>query len=107
MRGLAQIGALDARIAGDFAGRSLDRHREAERLQWREIGKELVDLERAGNAEPRAFMRLEAGDVAAVEPDASRARGQDAADQVEHGRLARTVRADQRMARTLGELERN
>src|SRR4029077_20064899 len=53
-------------------------------------------LEGAGDAERRGLVRLRAGDVAALEHDATLGRREDAGDRVEQGRLARAIRADQR-----------
>src|SRR5262249_60075255 len=41
------------------------RDREAERLHRREIAEQLIDLERARDAEAHAIVRLEAGDILA------------------------------------------
>ena len=48
--------------------------RNAEGLERREVGEQLVDLERAGDAEPHALVRLQVGNVAAIEADTAGGR---------------------------------
>src|SRR5262249_46804780 len=49
------------------------------------------------DAEPADRVRLEAADLAPVEEDSSRVGGEQAGDQIEQGRLAGAVRADDGM----------
>src|SRR5262249_14713252 len=53
-----------------------------------------LDLRRALDPERADLVRLEPGDVAAGEEDASRVGREQAGDQIEKGGLARAVRAD-------------
>ena len=102
----------DLRLAADdappvMAGAEPLGDREAERFERRQIGKQLVDLEGARDAEPHARMRAHAGDVVAVEQDLAGTRRQHAGQQIDDRGLAGAVRADQRMARALLDLERH
>ena len=83
--------ASAARIAG------LDR--QAHVLVHREVGKQLRQLERPPEAAPGAQRRGQRGDVLAVEQHHALTGRQLARDQVEIGRLARAVGADDRRQR--------
>src|SRR6516165_5964418 len=69
--------------------------READGLKRGEIGKQLVDLEGAGDAELGAVVGLQGGDVASIEQDAAGARPQYAGEQVDERGLAGAIGADQ------------
>ena len=81
--------------------------RDAEGLERREIGEQLIDLERARDAEPHALVRLQVRNVAPVEPDAAGARPQYAGQEIDERGLAGAVRADQRVARAALDLQRD
>src|ERR1700753_4171038 len=72
-----------------------------------EFRKDLGDLERSCHATSDALMGRKAGDVLAVEGDAAGGRRKVAADQVEEGRLAGAVRADDGAEFALGDVERH
>ena len=65
-------------------------------LQNGRVLEQLDVLERARNAELGHFVRRQRGQLAPFELDLAGGRRVDAADQVEHRRLARSVRPDQR-----------
>src|SRR5579883_158699 len=60
----------------------------------RQFREDFGDLERPRHAELDAAMGGDQGHVAAVEQDASAGRRKEAAEQIEEGRLAGAVRAD-------------
>ena len=62
---------------------------------YAERWKEVCDLKRSGDAEPRAPMRRQLGNVMTVEPDPAAGRRLQPGDDVELRRLARAVRTDQ------------
>ena len=74
------------------------RDRERQRLQRRERVKQLVDLESTHHAPFDAPMWCQFGDVFAQQRDAALGRLQHTGEQIDQGRLARAVGADQRMA---------
>ena len=82
------------------------RHREPDGLERRQIGVELVDLEGARQAAQHPRMHRQIGDVAAFEQDAPGIGLEHAGQQVDDGGLAGAVRADQRVAGALFDLER-
>ena len=96
------IGAFDQRAAQRPRPRELvmDARRRLGRephvLEHAERGEEIGELERAPEAEPRALRRAERGDVDAVDEDFAAGRAQLARHQVEIGRLAGAVGADDR-----------
>ena len=71
-------------------------HREANVLEHAQVREQLRQLERAAEAAVGARRHRLAGDVGAVQPDRAGAGAQLARDQVEVGRLAGAVRADDR-----------
>src|SRR5690348_6464844 len=83
------------------------RYREAERLDRGEIGEQLVDLKRARDAEPDPRVRLEAGDVVAVEQNLAGGGLEHAGEQVDDGGLSGPVRPDQGVPRTPLDAQRN
>ena len=68
---------------------------EKDVLQRRHLLEESGQLERAHQSPPDDLMRPEPGDVVAVEPDGAGRRPDEAGQQIEAGRLARAVRANQ------------
>ena len=64
-------------------------------IEHAHLRKQFAVLEGAGDPEPRHLMRRQAGDVAPAEADRACA-AIDAADAVEHARLAGAIRPDQR-----------
>src|SRR5262245_20005441 len=80
-------------------------HRQGHRFERAEMRKQGVDLERARETAFDPHRRLEAGDLLAAEEDLPGIRPQHAGHQVDQGRLAGAVRADQRVARTLRQHE--
>ena len=100
-----RVGAEPPPPAG--ADAELPRDRERERLQRRQPAEELVDLECAHDAASHPPVRRQAGDVVAIEPDRAGARLQGAGEQVDQGRLAGAVRADQGVAGAEPDLERD
>jgi hypothetical protein len=81
--------------------------REAERLDRRQVGEQLIDLEGAGDAEAHALVRLEPGDRRAVEQDVAARWAQHAGEQVDEGGLAGAVGADQGVAGALANRDRD
>src|SRR5262249_52862106 len=78
-------------------GSSQPRHdRSLERLEHREIGKDLDELERARHAQARQPHRAGAADVAVLESHPSGARPDDTRQDIDQGRLAGAVGADDR-----------
>src|SRR5262249_39199984 len=79
--------------------------RGLQRLEYREAGKDLDELERAGHAQARQAHRPDAGDVTLLEAHAARGRRSHAGENVDQRRLAGAVRADDRheLARADGE----
>src|SRR5215210_707218 len=75
-------------------------------LEHRHLREQPRDLERPPQAQVRAPPRRLPVDPLPVEPDLAGLRGHRAADQVEHRRLPRAVRADQRRDRALRDGER-
>ena len=73
-------------------------HAAAQVLEHREPAEDVGDLEAARQAEPVDLVRLQAVDALAVEQDLAAGRAEAAADEVEQGRLAGAVRADDRDA---------
>ena len=71
--------------------------RDAHVLAHRQVREHRRDLERPRQAHASDCRRGGTGDVLAVEPDAARGGRQKVGEQVETGRLARTVGPDQRM----------
>src|SRR6266567_731287 len=69
-------------------------------LERGHVEKDLQVLERAPDAGSGEFVRRRAGKVALAEDDAARARHIDAGQEVEQGRLARAIGADDRMNRS-------
>src|ERR687897_226922 len=67
---------------------------EHEVVDQRQVGEQLDALKGAGNAERRDVVRTAAGDVVAVEVHAALLRAVDAGHQVEQGRLAGAIGAD-------------
>ena len=65
-------------------------------LDDRQVREQLAVLEGARDPEPRDVVRFDADDIVPLKTDAPRGRTVEAADAVEHARLARTVRPDQR-----------
>src|SRR5690349_9397367 len=63
-------------------------------LQQSGVGEQLDVLERARDAQPSDAIRRNVGDVPVLEEQPARGRCVYAADQVEDGRLASAVRAD-------------
>ena len=78
--------------AQPVAGADLDR--DAHVLAHRELGKDLRHLEGAAHAELDALLRRQPRDRPAVEHDLARGGREEAGDQVEERRLARTIGAD-------------
>ena len=83
-------------VAGD-AEPLADRERHV--LQHREAAEQGVDLERAREPALDPLRLGQVRDVLAVEQDAARARLQRAGDEIDEGRLAGAVGADERVAR--------
>ena len=69
--------------------------REPDVLERGQVREHRRDLEAAHQPEPRDLRRLHAGDVAPLERDRAARRRQELGQQVEAGRLAGAVRADQ------------
>src|SRR5581483_6606526 len=82
-------------------------HGETHVLVDAEMAEDVRDLERARDAQARALVRRERGDLAVFEPDPSFARRQQPAQKVEERRLARAVRSDDRAHAAFGDLERD
>ena len=82
------------------------RHRKPDGLERRQIGIELVDLEGARQPAQHPRVHRQIGDVVAFEQDAAAIGLEHAGQQVDDGGLAGAVRADQRVARALLDLER-
>src|ERR1700756_394327 len=80
--------------------------RKADRLQWREVGIKLVDLESPRQATQHALVHGQIGDVLPFEQDTSRIRLEHTGELVDDRGLAGAVGADQRMARALRDSER-
>jgi hypothetical protein len=100
-------GKVLARAIGQFAMRrgarehverlaALHLHGQPHILERAEIGKQIRELERAPQTQPRAPRGREPGDVMSVQLHGARGRRQLAGDQVEIGRLARAVRPHDR-----------
>src|SRR2546425_5335062 len=70
--------------------------RGLERLEDREVGKDLDELEGAGHAEPRQAHRADAADLPVLEAHGARARPRDAGEDVDQRRLAGAIRSDDR-----------
>jgi hypothetical protein len=75
-------------------------------VEHRHVGKQLAVLERAGEPEPGDLVRRKPGDVVLAKADRA-AAAIEAADAVEHRRLAGAVRADQRQKLARGGRERH
>src|SRR5439155_13792335 len=71
--------------------------RDADVLQGREIGKDRADLEGAHQSHARDVRGSSGRDVASLVVDGAVRRRQEPGQQVEAGRLARAVGADQRV----------
>ena len=82
------VGAVAGPAAADLGG---GEHVLADRQR----AEDLEALERAGDAEPGALVRLQRGHVGAVEADAAAVEALQPADGVEAGRLPGAVGADQ------------
>ncbi len=80
--------------------------REPHRLQRRQVGIELVDLEGARQPAQHARVHGKARDVLAFEQDLAAIRHQHAGEQIDDGGLARPVGADQRVAGALLDFQR-
>src|SRR5450631_1661305 len=80
-------------------GAELSLQRDAHVLEHRQMPEHRRDLERADDAPARDRGRLLVRDVIAGKQDAARGRRQELGEQVEAGRLAGAVRADQRVDR--------
>src|SRR4029450_4770408 len=63
------------------------------------MGDPPQDRKRADEAEPGDVSRMRAGDLAALEPDAAAGRRQEVGQEIEAGRLAGAVGADERVDR--------
>src|ERR1700724_642553 len=70
-----------------------------------ETREHALDLQGPLHSEAADLVRLEAGDVAALEEHAATVRGQQAGYQIEEGRLAGAVRPDDGMQAPAGEVE--
>ena len=82
-------------------------YRKPERFKRRQVAKQLVDLKRAGHAEPHPTMRLDIGDVLAVKQDLAARRTQHTGQEIDDSGLACAVGADQGVPRPLFEAERH
>ncbi len=80
-------------------------NRQRQRLERREIGEELVDLERPHQPAPHPRLGAQVGDVLSHEKHLPGRRRQHAGEQVDEGRLARAVGTDQRLSRALLQAE--
>src|SRR5205823_2277940 len=74
------------------------RYRKPDGLERRQVRVELVDLEGARQATQHALVHRQIGDVAIFEQDAPGIRSEHAGQEIDHGGLAGTIRADQRVA---------
>ena len=81
--------------------------RDAHILQRRQMRKYRRDLERANQAEPRHVGRRHRRDVLPLVEDLARRRLQKLGQEIEAGRLAGPVRADQRVNAAAADLERD
>ena len=82
-------------------------HRERNGFECIEVGEQRVDLERAHQPARDALVRRQRRDVLRAEHDRAGVGPQHAGHQVDERRLAGAVRADQRVASALRQLERN
>ena len=74
--------------------------REAKRSRpWRQVGKELIDLERAREPKPHPPARRQRRDVAVFKQNLPLARLDDSRQEIDERRLAGAVRPDQRVTR--------
>ncbi len=87
------------------AGAQLALQADAHVLQHGEVREHGRDLERSHHAGARHLGCLVAGDVLALVEDLARGHGQELGEQVEHGRLAGPVGADQRVDGASPDLE--
>src|SRR5262245_47417328 len=97
------VARLQLRIAAAPRGGIF--HRDHQVLQDRHSAERARDLEAAHDAEPRAAVRRQPGDVRALEGDRPLVAKQRPGDAVDHGGLAGPVRADQAEALALAELK--
>ena len=81
--------------------------RDLDRLVDRQRGEELGVLERASEAEACARVRWQVRDVDVVEDDRAGIDGEEARDEVEERRLARTVGAEDADDLAFGERQRH
>ena len=91
---LADFDVVGLRQPGAQTESGGDLDRDAQIFPHRQFGKDLGDLEGPRHAAPDAARRQQMRDVLAVENDAARCRREEAGDQIEEGRLAGAVRAD-------------
>src|SRR5207244_412084 len=75
------------------------------RLQHRQAGKELADLERAREPELHAAVLAQRRDPLVADEDVAPARRKSAGEKVDESRLAGAVGTDQRVARALRKRE--
>ena len=73
--------------------------REAQQFRGREVGEQLIDLERPRKTATHASARRQRGDVFAFQEDRACARLDDPREQIDQRRLAGAVGTDQRLAR--------